>query len=187
MEPVKYPLVIDLEATCDERHAIPREETEIIEIGAVLLDEALRPIEEWQTFVRPQQHPLLTKFCMELTSIQQSDVDGAPTFPEAIAALGRFIAGRNVLFCSWGDYDRVQFGRDAQRHGVALPLGQDHLNVKIAFSKALGQRRRMGVGQAIARLGLTFEGTAHRGIDDARNIARLPPYALGRVPFPALG
>jgi inhibitor of KinA sporulation pathway (predicted exonuclease) len=28
-------------------------------------------------------------------------------------------------------------------------------------------------------VGLTFEGTAHRGIDDARNMARLLPWIFG--------
>ncbi len=42
----------------------------------------------------------------------------------------------------------------------------------------------MGVGQALRRVGLRFEGTPHRGIDDARNIVRLLPYALGVEPLP---
>jgi inhibitor of KinA sporulation pathway (predicted exonuclease) len=29
-------------------------------------------------------------------------------------------------------------------------------------------------------MGLRFEGTQHRAIDDARNIARLLPHVLGR-------
>jgi inhibitor of KinA sporulation pathway (predicted exonuclease) len=42
-------LVVDLEATCDEDHRIPREETEIIEIGAVLVDaERLEPVEDFR-------------------------------------------------------------------------------------------------------------------------------------------
>jgi hypothetical protein len=32
-------------------------------------------------------------------------------------------------------------------------------------------------------VGLAFQGTHDRGIDDARNIARLLPYALGRKPI----
>ena len=34
MSTFSHYLVVDLEATCDENHRIPREETEIIEIGA---------------------------------------------------------------------------------------------------------------------------------------------------------
>jgi len=187
MSSQKYHLVIDLEATCDDQGTIPREQTEIIEIGAVLADdETLTVVEEWQTFVRPIQHPKLTPFCTQLTSITQGQVDLAPIFPEAIGRLAQFIRGRDAVFCSWGDYDRNQFDREALRHAVTLPLGSQHMNLKKAFWAQSGDRKKPGVGQALARVGLRFEGTAHRGIDDARNIARLLPYALGRVPIAAV-
>src|SRR5262245_14881062 len=112
-------LVIDLEATCDENHRIPRERTENIEIGAVLVAESTLKIEhELQTFVRPVLHPKLTPFCTKLTSIRQEDVDAAPNFPEALDKLRAFVGKRPVLFCSWGDYDKSQFARDAARHRV---------------------------------------------------------------------
>jgi inhibitor of KinA sporulation pathway (predicted exonuclease) len=184
MRTPKYYLVIDLEATCDADQRMPRNETEIIEIGAVLCDgETLQPNTEFQTFVRPVRHPRLTPFCTELTTIRQTDVERAPPFPQAIEQLRRFIDGRDVLFCSWGEYDRNQFRRDADRHKTRLPLGRDHLNLKEAFRQVAGDSNRLGNAQALARVGLPTEGTVHRGIDDARNIAKLLPYCLGRLPI----
>lgn len=181
-------LVIDLEATCDDQGAVPKHEMEIIEIGAVLVDgETLQPKGEFQTFVRPVRHPTLTPFCRSLTSITQAEVDAAPGFPEALDALRRFmtegLVGRYPLFGSWGNYDRNQFRQDAAFHQVKLPFGSDHLNIKQAFSDALGIRKRFGMAQALKRVGIPLEGTHHRGIDDARNIAKLLPYALGKAPF----
>ncbi|MEM6997030.1 MAG: 3'-5' exonuclease, partial [Myxococcota bacterium] len=70
-----YYLVIDLEATCDDAGAVPKHESEIIEIGAVLADAfTLAPCEEFQTFVRPVRHPTLTEFCVGLTHITQDHV-----------------------------------------------------------------------------------------------------------------
>jgi inhibitor of KinA sporulation pathway (predicted exonuclease) len=173
-------LVIDLEATCDNAGAVPKREMEIIEIGAVLVDCAsFEPLGEFQSFVRPVRHPILTPFCCELTSITQAQVDAAPGFAAAIAALREFMAGEQPLFCSWGAYDRGQFALDAEFHQVALPFRPDHLNLKEAFSEALGTRKRFGMSGALRRLGLPLEGTHHRGIDDARNIARILPYAIG--------
>ncbi|MEM7151757.1 MAG: 3'-5' exonuclease [Myxococcota bacterium] len=178
-------IVIDLEATCDRDHAIPREETEIIEIGAVLVDSTtLQPLDEFQTFVRPVQHPKLTEFCTELTTIEQGHVDGAPMLRDAIAALGRFLPGP-VTLASWGAYDRNQFRREGRRKRIRMPWDTAHLNIKERFATHAG--RKMGVGGALQRVGLRFEGTAHRGIDDARNIVRLMPFALGRQPLPARG
>lgn len=182
MRQATYYLVVDLEATCCNRNSIPREESEIIEIGAVLVEgTSLRPVAEFQTFVRPVVHPALTPFCTELTTITQADVDPAPTFPAAAARLAAFGAG--ALFCSWGAYDRNQLEADARRHRIASPLGPEHLNVKERFAQAEGNRKR-GNREALARCGLVATGTHHRGIDDARNIARLLPFALGRVPLP---
>ncbi|HEU0030130.1 MAG TPA: 3'-5' exonuclease [Kofleriaceae bacterium] len=174
-------VVVDLEATCDDRGTIPREETEIIEIGAVLVDgRALTTIAELMLFVRPTLHPI-TAFCTQLTTITPAMVEHAPTFPAAARRLAAF--GEGALFCSWGNYDRNQLAAEAARHGIAPPLGPDHWNLKNAFAKLLGNER-LGNREAFARVGLAPTGTHHRGIDDARNIARLLPYCLRRVPVP---
>lgn len=180
-------LVVDLEATCSKDGAVPRHQMEIIEIGAVMVDgEHLEPIEDWQSFVRPVRHPTLTPFCTELTSITQAQVDAAPGFVEVIEAFTRWFAGvANAgagwpVFCSWGDYDRHQFEQDARHHGIAYPMPAEHINVKRAFSRALGTTRKFGMAGALRQVGLTLVGTHHRGIDDARNIAKLLPYALER-------
>ncbi len=177
-------LVIDLEATCDNGGLVPKGEMEIIEIGAVLVDPiTFEQLSEFQSFVRPVRHPILTPFCQELTSITQADVDAAPGFPEVLQSLRAFMANERPLFCSWGNYDRGQFGLDAGYHGVELPFGSDHLNIKQAFSDAIGTRKRFGMAEALRKLGLPLTGTHHRGIDDARNIARILPYAIGALPI----
>lgn len=174
-------LVVDLEATCDQPESFPRDESEIIEIGAVLVDSTtLLPLDEFQTFVRPVLHPELTAFCTELTSITQAQLEHAPLLRAALAALGRWLP-QPVTLASWGAYDRNQFRRESQRKRITLPWDAQHLNIKEAFGKRVGQR--MGVGQALRRMEMRFEGTPHRGIDDARNIVRLLPYALGVMPI----
>lgn len=173
--PNAFYLVIDLEATCSNDGSVPRHEMEIIEIGAVLQNARTFETEsEFQTFVRPVRHPRLTAFCTGLTSITQDQVDTAPLFPQALASMKEWMDGfEDALFCSWGDYDRFQFLQDCQCHGVEYPFSSGHLNLKEAFSKSLSTRRRFGVDGALRRLGLVLEGTHHRGLDDARNIARI--------------
>lgn len=186
-------LVIDLEATCDDRTTgngvgeVPPNEMEIIEIGAVLADErTLQPVDEFQTFIQPVRHPILTPFCTQLTSITQDDVANAKGFRDAIADLRRFIDGREALFCSWGAYDLRQFEQDARFHHVELPFGGRHLNLKKRFSFEQNDATRYGMAGALARVGLPLVGTHHRGIDDARNITKLLPWCLGRRTLPTL-
>jgi len=165
-------LIIDLEATCWDRGDPRRKESEIIEIGAVLVAPGTDADgREFQTFVQPVRHPGLSEFCQELTSIRQADVERAPRFPGALAQLTSFVEriGR-VVFCSWGDYDRRQFLCDCGFHRVKYPFGKMHVNLKARFAERM-RCRPCGMEQAARMLHLDLRGTHHRAIDDARNIA----------------
>ena len=72
-----------------------------------------------------------------------------------------------------GGYDKKQVDQDCNYHNLPNPFSEGHRNLKKEFSDALPSKKRFGVGLALRKLGLEFEGTAHRGIDDARNIARI--------------
>ena len=180
MRQPEFYLVIDLEATCADDHSIPRYEMEMIEIGAVMV-EALTydVIDQFQTFVRPTRHPKLTTFCKDLTTIRQIEVEIAPTFPQAMQKFNQWLrAYRYYLFCSWGNYDRVQFERECAYHRVAYPFGKAHVNLKAQFAKAHKLHKPVGMTVALRKAGMTVRGTQHRGIDDAKNIARLLPFIL---------
>ena len=167
-------LVVDLEATCDEDKRIPREEMEVIEIGAVVLDKHYDEVDRFTTFVKPMVHPVLTPFCFKLTTIRQSQVDKAPGFADAV---GRFEAWFRpyspVLWSSWGYYDARQFEQDCQRHGVTNPLASlRHVNVKDEYTRVTGQRAG-GLGRVLRDMNMRFDGIHHRGVDDAANIGRI--------------
>jgi 3'-5' exoribonuclease 1 len=184
-----YFLVIDLEATCCDLKSIDRNEMEIIEIGAVMVNgKSLEIASEFQTFIKPVRHPILTSFCTELTSITQDVVDRAPSFTEAIASLQNWSSNyHNVVFCSWGDYDRKQFILDATYHRIELPypIPTRHLNLKQLFTDNQTLSKRFGMKAALGLARIELTGTHHRGIDDARNIAKLLPYSLGKLSIDA--
>lgn len=173
-------VIVDVEATCCNQGTIARRAMEIIEVGAVAVQNSNGAIvAEFQTFVRPKRNPTLTPFCKSLTSISQADVDLAELYPAAILRFRQWLAEiGSYEFCSWGDYDRKQFEQDSRYHGVAYPFAGPHRNLKVEFSAALGITKKHGVSSALEKLGLDFEGTAHRGIDDARNIARIYRQAI---------
>lgn len=175
-----YYLVIDVEATCSEDDSVPRNQMEIIEIGAVIAEAlTLDVIDEFQTFVKPVRHPKLTKFCRDLTTIRQIEVEIAPLYSVAMQRLTKWLrAYPHFVFCSWGDYDRVQFERDCYYHNVPYPLGKQHINLKKTFAQNQGLRKQIGMTVALRKAGLSLRGTHHRGIDDARNIAQLLPFSV---------
>jgi inhibitor of KinA sporulation pathway (predicted exonuclease) len=125
------------------------------------------------------RHPLLTPFCQSLTQIRQAAVDAAVTFPNAIAMLKPWLYGfAGVAWASWGDYDRLQFEQDSAFHRVPYPMPGTHVNLKTMFSARQDLRKKLGMAKALRHVGLELQGTHHRGIDDARNIARLLPHCL---------
>jgi len=164
-------VIVDVEATCWAEDA--PSPNEIIEIGAVAYRLGQGQCDEFQTFVRPQLEPVLSPFCKDLTGIRQQNVDGAPSFPEAF---DHFLCwtGDPALFtlASWGAYDHMQFRQDCALHHVPYPI-ERHLNLKKLCRDLLGWHKPCGMADALRRLGLPLEGTHHRGIDDARNIARI--------------
>ena len=76
-------------------------------------------------------------------------------------------------FCSWGDYDYHQFKKDCAFHKVKYPFSGEHTNIKLLFSEYLGTKKRFGLQLALRELEMEFQGTHHRGIDDAINIAKV--------------
>lgn len=163
-------LIVDLEATCWEDKS--QGTGEIIEIGAVVWEAGRGVLSEFDSFVRPKLSVQLSEFCTRLTSIQDKDILGAPLLPEALAELLKWAEPfKPWTFGCWGDYDRNQFERDCRLHGVPCPFSE-HVNIKKAFAAWKGCSPKP-LGVALEKLHLRFEGTAHRGIDDARNIARV--------------
>ena len=178
-----HAIIVDLEATSCDAGSIPSHAMEIIEFGAVAVrvgDGA--PLAEFQNSVRPVRHPSLTPFCNRLTSIQQADVDGAPTFLEVVARLRAWLTPFSPYsWCSWGNYDRKQFVQECAFHHVGFPFAGPHRNLKAEFVAARARPKKLGLNEALHALGLPV----HRGIDDARSIARIYLQSLAVSKKPA--
>ena len=171
-------IVFDLEATCWSREQTDENLHEIIEIGAVKLDENMNQLDVFQTFVKPKENPDLSDFCMELTSIRQSDVDYAPLFAEALIEFEQWINHKDediTLLLSWGHYDKTQLTRECEAKGYQgkiIDLLESHHSLKHEFAE-LRNTKPCGMEKALRILGLPLEGTHHRGIDDALNISNI--------------
>jgi inhibitor of KinA sporulation pathway (predicted exonuclease) len=188
--------VVDFEATCDcNTHDFPNE---IIEFPCVALDtRTCRVVAEFHSFVRPLIRPKLTPFCTELTGITQQQVDAAPTLPEVIEQFKRWHAAQfgskgseegaartatRTVIATDGPWDMRDFmyKQAVLRDGVAFPpLFYKWVNLRKEYASFF-KIKPLGVGQMLTRVGLTFEGRQHSGIDDARNIARIAASLIGR-------
>ncbi|WP_086820914.1 3'-5' exonuclease [Allokutzneria sp. NRRL B-24872] len=166
-------LVVDVEATCWAGAPPPGQVNEIIEIGLCVLDTAtLERGERRAILVRPE-HSEVSAFCTELTTLTADDVASGLSFVDACAVLREEYGAQGLVWASYGDYDRKQFHRQCESTGAKYPFGPRHINVKTLFALAHNLKSEVGMDRAIGLAGLALEGTHHRGVDDAWNIAAL--------------
>lgn len=188
MEKKKTYIVVDLEATCYERNQAPKGfKSEIIEIGAVKCDEHGNSLEEFQGFVCPARFPELSDFCKGLTTITQDDVDDALDFPEVFKQFMEWCKEGNedneLVFVSWGHYDKNQFRDDCGLHRINKGwIGDNnHISLKHKHAEWNGLEKGHGLGRACREERIKFTGTAHRGIDDAINVAKILKKYIAKV------
>ncbi len=167
-------LVVDLEWTCGD--SIPNEEQETIEIGAVMVSDDLDTfLAEFSTLIKPVRHEI-TELCQSVTNISNEMLEDAPSFAAAMLAFTSwFRLFGSDSFGSWGTSDRRLLKQNCQTSRVPYQFTA-HTDLARLFTKKTGSRR--GHRQAMKRLGLTPEGMHHRGLDDARNIARMLPILM---------
>ena len=180
----QYIVVLDLEMTCREDDSMAPMEREIIEIGAVLLDsESLDILSEFQSFVRPIQHPILTDFCKSLTHITQEQVFGAESFLNVFQEFLKWFPKGQVSVITWGSYDITQINIDCDNAGL-WPFTPDNriypVNLKKVFAKDR-KIKQLGLKKAMEIMGLTMDGVHHRALDDALNTTDLLKVMLSMV------
>jgi 3'-5' exoribonuclease 1 len=167
-------IIYDLEATCWEGK--PRTMIqEIIEIGAVFVNPYGEIESTFCGFVKPILNPRLSYFCQDLTSIEQEQIDRAPKFPKVIEAFQDWaeIFDEDYLLCSWGNFDKKMLIQDCKLHDLDHDWAEHHINIKRQYQDIKRLHRPRGLRKAVEKEGFEFEGTHHRGIDDAENLAKI--------------
>jgi inhibitor of KinA sporulation pathway (predicted exonuclease) len=140
----------------------------------------LERIEKRCLLVRPVRSEI-SPFCTALTTLRPEDFVTAGTLADAVGVLKREYRAVERLWASWGDYDRNQFQKCCKELTVPYPFGPRHLNIKTLFAAAHGLTKEPGLDSACEQLGMPLEGTHHRGVDDAWNIAGILCQLLARI------
>ena len=103
-------IIYDLEATCWNQDAFKLRPQEIIEIGALSVNNFGEIQDTFSSLIKPTLYPDLSIFCQELTNITTQDTNKAPLFPVVIE---RFLDWVNIeedyMLCSWGHFDKKMF------------------------------------------------------------------------------
>jgi inhibitor of KinA sporulation pathway (predicted exonuclease) len=166
-------IIIDVEATCWEGATPEGKMSEIIEVGVALLDIHTGEISDNEGIIVKPQFSEVSPFCTSLTTLTQEQVNQGISLAEACAILKNKYQSQARVWASFGAYDLNQFQRECKQKGIAYPFGTEHLNVKTLTSVCLKLNHATGMAGALNILDIPLEGTHHRGVDDANNIAKI--------------
>ncbi|XP_071826992.1 3'-5' exoribonuclease 1-like [Apostichopus japonicus] len=175
-----YLCVIDFEATCERQNPADYLH-EIIEFPIVLVNTKTRLVEDTlMLFCKPLLNPKLSEFCTSLTNITQVQVDYADTFPVVLETVNRWMKHKELgskykfAIVTDGPWDMNLFLRvQCKLSKLKFPsYAKNWINLSKTFS-SFYKTSRVKLELMLRNLGMEFEGQPHRGIDDAKNIARI--------------
>lgn len=150
-------LIIDLEATCWEDRPPRGQESEIIEIGVCIMDAKTGKISQNEGML--DDEGVLLEDALDILRVEYDSED--------------------LTWASYGNYDLNMLQNQAKRFNVDYPLSDEHINVKTLFGELHPTvRKSVGMARALSELNFKLEGTHHRGVDDAKNIAKILHWCL---------
>lgn len=155
---------------------------EIIEIGAVIMNESFNEISSFKTYVKPRYSSDITPKVKKLTGISWDMVEDAPEFEEAFRMFVNFcdIAGDDYQIIEWSESDHTQilnemFQKDYVPNEKEKELMTKWHDFQREFGAMLGRgkSRSTSLKEALLYAGEDFVGNEHDALFDARNTAEL--------------
>lgn len=157
---------------------------EIIEIGAVAIDDDFNELGIYKRYIKPQYNEHIMPRYVALTGIDDKTVADAEDFSEAffdfLGWCGSFNGPDGYKIYSWSRCDRDQLKRELKQKKV---FGRSRANVKWMlghwcdyqkeFSELLGINHPISLEKAVIFLDDGFIGQMHDALCDARNTARI--------------
>lgn len=153
--------------------------SEIIEIGAVVMDESFMVLGEFKTLVKPQNNDFIYKRYETLTGISTQMVDGAPTFATAYEMFVNWCEsyGSDYEVYAWSESDYNQLTAEMrlkkyEKADKMRPLKR-WFDFQKEYTEKLGLERIISLEKALNYAGIEFEGRMHDALCDAKNTAEL--------------
>jgi DNA polymerase III epsilon subunit-like protein len=146
---------------------------EIVEIGAVKLDDSFRPVDELRLYIKPQFYTRMHREIVLLTGIRDKLLaeQGIP-FPEAYQ---KFIdwCGEEYVFMTWSTNDMPMLIDNMVLHGIDLSDLPECCDVQRIFSREImGGSTQYSLESALTLMKEKGD-KAHDALHDARNTAKI--------------
>lgn len=159
-----------------ERRLVPSLRYEIIQIGAVLLDENYNVISEFSSYVKPH-FSFVNSEIKNLTGISNATLKNAPDFAYVIDKYNDWIGENEVTSFCWSKTDYIQLWNEInakvrQRKDLFESI-KNFVDLQEIFDKQIGSKIAISVESALKFLNLDFQGQVHQANYDAYNTARI--------------
>lgn len=146
---------------------------EIVQIGAVKLNESFQPVDELRLYIRPQYYTKMHRRIATLTGIRDKDLQekGSP-FGEAFGEFQNW-CGEEYAYMTWSTSDLPMLVDNMLLHGIdtdELPVCYDIQ--RIFDREIMRSSQRHSLDHALEILGERGD-TAHDALHDARNTAKV--------------
>lgn len=151
---------------------------EIIEVGAVKLNDKLEPIDTFSIFIKAQLGKKLHSRVKELTNITNDDISKGTPFSQAMANFRKWVSSEENIILTWGDTDiRVLIENFRYFNGINfIPFLTNYVNLQ-KYAQAfmnITKADQIGLSAAAEKVGISPDNyTLHRALDDSRLTADL--------------
>lgn len=142
---------------------------EIIDIGAIKLDDNLSTISTFDELIKPFIYKRLHPFVKKMTGISKESLKDSKPFEEVYRGLDEFIKDVDVL-CVWGTADIKELIRNIEYHRLDPSIiPSKYINVQQYASKYLNSPggNSIGLGNAARMMNIPVETELHKAINDA--------------------
>ena len=148
---------------------------EIIEIGAIKLNDERRMISEFSELVKPQVYHEMHHITRKLIHLQMKQLEQGRSFTEVMEQFREW-CGEDYIFCTWGPLDLTELQRNIRYYGLE-PFSDGpirFLDVQKLFSIAYEDRKsRRALEYAIDYLEIEKDIPFHRAFSDAYYTAKV--------------
>lgn len=152
---------------------------EIIEIGAVIMDESFLILGEFKTLVKPRYNDEICRRYESLTGISTQMVSDAPQFAVAYEMFVSWCEsyGEEYEVYTWSenDYHQIMAEMALKKYDnpeMKKPL-ENWFDFQKEYTNKLGLEQIMSLEKALDYAGVEFVGRMHDALCDAKNTAEL--------------
>lgn len=149
---------------------------EVIEIGAVKLNDACVMVNEFSCLVKPEVYHEMNQITSKLIHLQMQELERGKPFREVAGDFLDWCGSEEHMFCTWGNLDLTELQKNMEYHKMTnLSEGPiAFLDVQKLFSLAYEDgRSRRALEYAVDELKIEKDIPFHRAFGDAYYTAKV--------------